>query len=341
MSKRFTKRNHYNPCFWTAYWNPDYFDTRISRQENVMEPRSQLVYTLNLQSRTIRQTNVNDVFFQKKLGVAEITPDSSKRFCKKYYPNEYDQFCKDVDKNSETLYLDFEDILTEIENMAGYDSLLKAVHIGGLSSPEHKGFLTCVIIIHAMRSYEMMTAMMDFTDFIGMDKWEYFWLLKNAWANPLMLARAVTPLALGKWTFYSTPVHTFPLPDSPVMINLNNFMIVLSPRLLLEIDLTVDDPKNDLGIYGQLSLVKFHEFQLRAISNSFKDIIFHDPAVLEDWRDSLEFHDRAAAMIDYSKSRHLIHAAANRVILAEEGSGRVSPDFEQWAKHYFKVQPNV
>lgn len=20
-----TKRTHYNPCFWTAHWNPDYF----------------------------------------------------------------------------------------------------------------------------------------------------------------------------------------------------------------------------------------------------------------------------------------------------------------------------
>jgi hypothetical protein len=337
MSNRFTKRNHYNPCFWTAYWNPEYFEAMIANQKHSLEPRSQPIYTLNLRSKIIRQTSVGDVFFQKNLGKAEITPDSMKRFCKKYYPDKYEEFCQDVDKHPESVYLDFEDILTEIENNAGYNSLIDAVRLGGLSSLEHKGFLTCVLIIHAMRSYEMMTSMLQFADLIGMGKWEYFWLLKNAWANPAILARAVTPLALGEWTLYRTPKHTFPLPDSPIMISTNTLMVVISPRLLLEINLNINNPKNRLSTFQNLSLTKFHEFQLRSINNAFNEIVFHDPVELEKWRNLPEFQERAAAMSNPSKARELIHKAANRVILAQDGLGRVPPDFEQWVRTYFSI----
>lgn len=106
-------------------------------------------------------------------------------------------------------------------------------------------------------------------------------------------------------------------------------------------DLTADDPKNNLDIYRKLSPVKFHEFHLRAVNNSFKDIIFHGCAVLEEWLGSLEFRERAAAMNDFLKSRHIIHAAANRVILAEQGFGRVPPYLEQWAKPYLEAYPKV
>jgi hypothetical protein len=125
-----------------------------------------------------------------------------------------------------------------------------------------------------------MTSMLDSTTPIGIEKWEYFWLLKNAWSHPLILARAGAPLAMSQWTLYRTVDHRFPLCDSPVMIDRDTLMVVLSPRLLLEINLTTPCPEDHWTVQNGISTRKYREFRRRAIANSFKDILFHEPAVL-------------------------------------------------------------
>ena len=80
MGERFTWRNHYNPCFWTALWNRAYFEAWRAGTADVARAREQTVYALNLRGDKIRQTNVDGVHFEKNLGVAEITPESAKDF---------------------------------------------------------------------------------------------------------------------------------------------------------------------------------------------------------------------------------------------------------------------
>jgi hypothetical protein len=79
MSQYFTKRNHYNPCFWTACWNPDFLGAVMNDLKKQGDARQQTVYSLNLRSNIIRQTTVDDVFFQKNLGIAKISPESIKQ----------------------------------------------------------------------------------------------------------------------------------------------------------------------------------------------------------------------------------------------------------------------
>jgi len=334
MNKEITKRNHYNPCFWTAYWNPDFFDSKLSNADDCGVARDQSVYTLNIRSKTIYQTKVDNVFFEKNLGWTEVNSESMKKFCKKYQPSEYDSLCKYISQHPESVYLDFEDILQETEDIA-YCSLIESVHIGGLSSIVHKGFLSCVLVIHAMRSYEMMTAMVDFSGTIGMDKWEYLWLLKNAWANKLTLARAVTPIAMGQWTFYRTTNNTFPICDSPIMISRNSVMALISPRLLLEIDIKSINTKGEFIIRDGISSSKYREFQLRAIKNTYKDIVFNDRHELQKWQELSIFRHRAEIINNPRSREQAIHEGANRVIWAIEGFGKLPSNFEQLVKPYF------
>jgi hypothetical protein len=112
---RFTKRNHYNPCFWTALWNEDYYIRYCSGRAGKYYPRQQPVYALNFQAGKILSTTVERVHFHKDLGVAEITPESAKRFCARWYPHEYEQMADYLVTHSEVLYLDFEDILKGME----------------------------------------------------------------------------------------------------------------------------------------------------------------------------------------------------------------------------------
>ena len=337
MTNAFTKRNHYNPCFWSALWNRTYYKAFLEGESNKEEAREQTVIVLNFRSGRIYEDKVNSVHYDKGLGIAEITAESMKQFCRKWFPSQIEDLTSYVNEHPESLYLDFEEILTGMETNGVYDSLMDTARIGNLSSVEHKGFLTVNLIIHAMRSHEMMTSMVEFANLIGMDKWEYFWLLKNVLGNPLMLARAVTPLACSKWMLYRTEDHRFPLCDSPVMINRDTVMIILSPRLLLEIHLNTRAPEGDWTIRDGISSSKFREFRRRSIENGFKQLIFSDPRELEDWSNTPAFKARNAALNNTIKRQKVIHDAANRVIWAMTGFGRVPQDFERSVRHIFNA----
>src|SRR5262245_2654371 len=105
-------------------------------------------------------------------------------------------------------------------------------------------------------------------------------MLKPVWADRVALARATTPFACARWTLYRTERHAFPLCDSPVMINRDNVMMTLSPRLLAEIDLTVQAPEDKWFVRDGISGSKYREFRRRSIQNTYKDILFPDASEL-------------------------------------------------------------
>lgn len=319
---RFTKRNHYNPCVWTALWNTAYFETILSGTRPIAPPRKQVVFVLNVKSRALYESTVERVHLDQGLGVAEITPDAMKAFCRRWHPDRYDEMVEYVKQNPESLFMDFEDILQAVEQLPAYESLIEAARLGGISSPEHRGFLTCLLIIHAMRSHEMMQAMLDVTNSLGIAKWEYFWLLKNAWSDQALLVQATMPLACSRWTLYQTDIDRFPLCDSPVMIGEHTLMAVISPRLLLEVDLNLAGREDEWYVKEGISPSKFREFRRRAIRNSFKEIIFSNREELELWRSEPEFRSRVAIMSNPRERKTAITDAAARVVWAVRGFDR-------------------
>jgi hypothetical protein len=326
----FTKRNHYNPCFWTALWNEDYYTRYCAGRAEEVSPRQQPVYALNFRAGKILSTTVERVHSHKNLGVAEITPESAKAFCARWYPDEYEHMADDVAGHPEVLYLDFEDILKGMETMQHYSSLMEVAKFGNLKSVQHKGFLICLLMIHAMRSFEFMSAAINGMASAGIDKWEYFWLLKNAWASRSFLARAVTAPSFAEWTFYRTADHTFPLCDSPVMIDRDSLMAPLSPRLLLEIDLTISRPEHFWWLRDDIPTHKMAEFRRRSVANTFKEIIFSDSHVLQQWLSSEHATGRIAALRDPITARRCVEEAASRVIHGISGFGRIPDGFENW-----------
>ncbi len=307
---------------WGALWSAPYFRAIASGARPTAPARKQVVFALNVRSSAIYETTVERVHYDQGLGVAEITPEAMKAFCRRWYPEKYDEMAEYVKAHPESLYLDFEDILQAMEQLDPYESLIEAARLGGISSPEHRGFLTCLLIIHAMRSHEMMQAMGDVTDSLGIAKWEYFWLLKNAWSNQALLMQAAIPLARGRWTLYRTEIDRFPLCDSPVMIGLHTLMAVISPRLLLEVDLNVAGREDEWHVKEGISPSKFREFRRRAIGNSFKEIVFSGREELERWRNESEFRVRVNALTDSNKRKTIIMDAATRVVWAVHGFGK-------------------
>lgn len=329
------KRNHYNPCFWTALWNQQFFTDFCTGKPRRGRSREQLVHTLNLRGNRIFETKVENVHFDKGLGEVEITTPSMLDFCRRHFPDKAEVLARYLEEHPDSLYLDFEGTLTGVEDLQGYDALLRAARQGGLESTAHKGFLACALVMHAMRSHELMTGILEEPRPPGMEKWEYLWMLKNAWSDRLSLARAVSPLALGEWTFWRTPQHCFPLPDSPVMIDRDSLLAIISPGLLLKIDLTVSQREDQWNIIEGIPTPTFEEFQRRAIANAFKDIIFSDARALEQWQSLPKCQYRIQQLATPESRIACVREAAARVIWALTGFGRVPADFESWAGGIF------
>ncbi|MEO7146173.1 MAG: hypothetical protein ABI165_21980 [Bryobacteraceae bacterium] len=322
------KRNHYNPCFWTALWNEQFFADSCTGKIGRGSSRRQQVFTLNLRSNKIFKTQTEKVHYDKGLGIAEITTASMLEFCQRRFPDKAENLRQCLAEHPDILYLDFEATLTGVENLQCYDALLRAAKRGGLESSVHKGFLACALVIHAMRSHELMTSMLGEPSPLSTEKWEYFWLLKNAWSDRLALARAVIPLALGEWTFWRTQHHHFPLPDSPVMIDHDSVFALISPRLLLKIDLTASQREDQWNIIEGIPTPELDAFQRRATANAFKDIIFSDVNALEQWQMLPEYQDRIRQLALPASRAACVREAAARVLWALKGFGRVASDFE-------------
>jgi hypothetical protein len=240
-----------------------------------------------------------------------------------------------VRTNNETLYLDFEPTLSQVETLAGYDAILRAARTGTLQSAAHKGFVACALVMHAMRSHEMMTTMLEQPNPMGLDAWEYLWLLKQAWGNRLLLARAVTPLALGEWMFWRTTDHSLPLCDSPVIIGRDSVLAILSPRLLLTIDLHRSQPQEEWIIRDGMPVALAAEVQARTLGNTFKALAFSDQETLAAWQVTTAYTERRALLGDRASRLRCLREATMRVLWLLAGAGRVPDDFESWIGRVF------
>jgi hypothetical protein len=121
------------------------------------------------------------------------------------------------------------------------------------------------------------------------------------------------------------------------MIQRDSVMVVLSPRLLLEINLSVTSPEDLWLVREGISSSKFREFRRRAIANSYKEIIFHDKEALNDWRSTPEYKIRVRTLRNPVSSSSAVREGAMRVLWMINGMGRVPDDFENVIRPYFEV----
>ncbi len=313
MGDAFTKRNHYNPCFWTALWNLEYFSLFLQGSEASQPSREQLVWALSAKAGRIYQTKTSAVHYDKDLGVAEITPESMRKLLQRKGPEKHPEVLDYLEGQPESLYVDFEDILKAIEKTEAYMTLMSTARSGRIPSFQEKCFLAGFIVYQALRSHEMMLSMLESAGNLGIEKWEYFVKLKGAWSAVSFLAPAVADLSLARWTLYRSQENRFPLCDSPIMIEVESIMAVLSPRLLLEVDRLTPAGDELCRTRDGISGKKRSEFRQRAIANTYKEVIFSDQEELERWRASPEFTRRMAALADPVEEHRLTANGAARV----------------------------
>jgi hypothetical protein len=186
-------------------------------------------------------------------------------------------------------------------------------------------------MMHAMRSYELSTSVLQLPKGRQPFKWQYLWFLRSAWANETMLTRSVLPLAMGQWTLWRAVDPTFALCDSPVVVHRNGLIAVLSPRLLLQIDVTVERAEDHWILRDEVPPRELDSFRGAILRNTFKELVAWDRATLEGWTSDPRYRKRVEAVSSRERRDADFAEAAERVFWGLMGFSRVPDDFEKWA----------
>ncbi|MBI9086697.1 MAG: hypothetical protein JEZ11_24080 [Desulfobacterales bacterium] len=306
---RFAKRNHYNPCFWTALWNEAYYAMAAKNSTKPLSPREQVVYALNVKSRKIRKSKVDDVHYDKNLGVAEISKEAAEEFAKKYHPDQYETFLLANENAEYPVYIDFEQILSELEKLPPYKVLLQVAQKGRIESAEEKAHLGCFVVIQNIRSHAIMNAMIQLHE--KEYKFEHFVTLKWMLGDTDFLFSLVYPIVTCRWTLFGVNEHLFPLCDSPILIKPKSIMVALSPRLLLEIEREVPAREGEWRLRRTINTSKLNEFRRRTIGNTFREIIGNEKT-LKKWKDTRAFRERVSIMSNLKNYNTLVRIKGNR-----------------------------
>ena len=106
----------------------------------------------------------------------------------------------------------------------------------------------------------------------------------------------------------------------------DSLMAVLSPRLLLEINLDARRPEQHWRVCDEVPRHVLAEFRRRSIANSFTEIIFHDQVILKEWQSSDHARARIAALRDPSNLGDCLKEAASRITFGLNGFGRLNSE---------------
>ena len=322
---KLTKRNHSNPCFWTAIWNRNYLDNIASEQPKELRARKQPIYSLNVRADKIIKTTVEDVHVDKGIGIVEVTPAAMKQFYRKYSPGEYNSFINYMEGHPETLLLPLEQLLDGWEKTPAYKTLLSVVAKESIDTWDDISYLAAFVMLQHTRSHAVLRSALERINATGMEAFEYFWLLKHIMSNTKSLFSFIWPLAKSQWLLYRTTDHTFPLPDTPVLIRPMSVMIALSPRLLAEIRLDMYMPNGSCTVKSGIPKRKLNEYRQRAIGSTFKELIFSDRNVLEEWQASKYFR-RQVNLVRSERSYSVLleHALQRSLYPNPVSSGAIS-----------------
>ncbi len=258
-----TIKNHYNPCFWTAYWNYEYYHSQEYREANCA--RNQRIYSLNVRANKVLPEKTRKVFYEERMGLAEI--------------------------NKEAI-LDFEDFFTTYENLTR-KTLFNVIQQNDIKSLKEKTEISSFIADLILKHYENFNSLVDKYINDGKEKIDFVIDLKQNYSSVDYHNKTIIPLVMSEWIIYTSTEFKFPLGDNPVLINNENILIALSPKMLLKINLNkFVSSETKCEIRKKMNYYTYKDFIYRTIASSKREIIFNDFDLLEKLRKSKAFMNK-------------------------------------------------
>lgn len=284
-----TIRTHFNPCFWTSYWNFEYLKRKRENPELKENARKKEIFVLNLKSDKIYTDITQNVFYKKKLGLAEITKEGALGFTKRNFPEELENIQNRYDEDDSEMTLDFENLFSLMEE--SYKVYLEDLIIYNKPIKDNeKAYLTFFILFQALRNPNSLDDMTEIYKANGMEKFELLVSIKHRISNFIGLAELTTPFSVPTWNIYKLKKNIFPLSDNPVLARNGHLMIAIAPNIMLELDLKEKCTQvNPVYIKTKISYFKKREFIKRTIENSSREIIFGEENILRKIKKSRRY----------------------------------------------------
>jgi hypothetical protein len=290
-----TVRAHFNPCFWTAYWNPRYYAAALTHQGPSLKPREQLVYSLNIRANKVLLDKTENIHFEKRLSRARLNTAHVVAHAERLSPELVPHLKR------RTFELDCENLFTALEADPCYGVLRAIISRQVPLDLREKEDLALFLIVHTLRGHALLTSIARAS--AGSPRGgslEALIALRQALTDRHLLSPLMHIIISGKWVFYAMAADTFPLTDSPVLTSPTTIMIALSPRLMLEVYRYLRSPK-PWEVRRSIKPSKLAEFRRRTIANASKEIIFSERGLLDSWRSLPEFQ-RQRTLLDREKT---------------------------------------
>ncbi len=281
-NKNPVKKNHFIPCYWTAYWNVEYLNAK-RKNEVTSSARNIKISCLNLKADKILNAKTEKVFIDKYRGLAILETNSDLKKIKNNFilHNNDEQFSN----QSDLLLLDFENHFTEYENISK-PALERAILSKKIKDIEDKTLLAQFFILQGIRNPLILDKRYNFLKKNGKNKVDLLLEVRDFFTNREKLENIIVPLVFSRWVVYLIKGNKIPLPDKPILENKNNIFVTLAPDILLEIQL--DRRTEDIAsYYCKIPIFKYLKFKNRVMKNVNNEIV-GDEHLLKKWRKRIE-----------------------------------------------------
>lgn len=243
-----------------------------------MRARDQLVFSLNIPSKKILQPKVENIFFEKRMGLADLNKQEVIEYFKRN-GMEYDE-----SELNDDLMWDFENFFT-IMDTSNEKVLKKIISTEKIETLEEKAELGWFIHTLQLRNYNTFNKALDTFDLFGRPKFEMLLNIKWTLSDTELMMKVIAPLLMGTWTLYRSKEFKFPICDNPILkYGRNDFLLPISPKLLLRVEFNKPVNVNIAPPCHHKKLPLFFvysDFIRRTIRNAQRDIIFPERKLLE------------------------------------------------------------
>ncbi len=284
---RITKRTHYNPCFWTALWNQQYYEAVENQKHDSLRVRDQKVYTLNLYNNEVQQKKTDQVFFEKHLGVVNFNENDIEQFVNRNYPKDAEEKLMSIEKRE--LIIDFENHFTAFEKSPAYLNLISLVKDKRIKNLEEKGNIATFLILHNLRNHVIINSFVEFGKQVGSSKLEHFIHMIRILLDSEFMKNLIYRYSIGHWIIF-TSKEPFPLIDSPICKNNGEIFCVLNPFQAISINL--NNPTNQILYKTVDNINQSMQIKKILISNTYREIVFTNESQAEMWKKSNEWGKR-------------------------------------------------
>lgn len=301
-------KSHYNPCFWVALWNREYFQLFRENRETERRAREQKILALNLMSGKLLSTKVEAEHFEKGLTSDEVPSFLAEAYFREFSPADLSRLPGWLQKGG-AVPVEFENFFSGIEGLrepraSMYPTLLKVARRGGLESIEEKCALSVFIYFHLARSLPVLSSLVELNkEEKNMPKFLTLGSFKGFLSEPAKFAAAIHRLAQSSWRLYKTDVDMFPLGDTAILGDSRSVLVACSPRLLLEILLDKSGLLTPWSVEDGIGREKHSEYLQRTVNSSFRAILSSDRDTLAALQNTELFWSRVYNLRDSTRRK--------------------------------------